>query len=134
MLRCIIILLAWLASAGSSFAAERAAFADLASAIRPIMGNLRSATSYTRTGNIALAQIETAEAMTAWGQLQQRLTGVAPAPYQAAAFDLFLAAGRDRLAAADRALNSGDNISASNELLTLRRSFHDLRRASGLYD
>ncbi len=134
MLRRIITLLIWLASTGLSLDAGSAAPADFASALQPILGNLRTAASYASTGNIALAQIESGEAMAAWNRLQRQFAGAAPPPYTSAAFDAFLAAGRERLAAADHALELGDSLSAGDQLRSLRQSFHDLRRASGLYD
>ncbi|MEY9693068.1 hypothetical protein ABH976_004214 [Bradyrhizobium ottawaense] len=61
-MRCTIVLLAWLASSALALGAEADRLADVASAMAPIMANLRTAASYARTGNIALAQIETDEA------------------------------------------------------------------------
>lgn len=134
MLRRVITLVIWLGGASVSLGAESNMPADFASAIESVMGNLRTAASYARTDNIALAEIETSEAATAWSHLQRKFSGAAPVPYPPAAFDTFLAAGRERLAATDRALGLGDSATAGNELRALRHSFHALRRASGLYD
>jgi hypothetical protein len=130
----IIILLAWLASSGLSLGAQGSKPTDFASAIQPIMANLRTAASYARTGNIALAQIETDEAVAAWKHLQDGAAATSVLPYKATASAEFLAKGGERLIAATRGLGSGDNVAAGRELLALRQSFHDLRRSSGLYD
>ncbi len=132
-MRCIIILLAGLASSGLGMAAEGDGPKDVRSAIPSIMANLRTAASYARTGNVALAEMEADEALAAW----QRLESASPAPlsqYQPDAWAEFLAGGRERLAAAARGLSNGDTGAAGRELLALRQSFHDLRRRSGLYD
>ena len=134
MLRCAIALLACLVSAQSSLGTESRQRADFAAVIQPIMGNLPSAASYARTGNIALAQIETGEALARWSQLQRSFAGPPPVPYQQTAFSAFLAAGHDHLAAADHARDLSDTAAAAKELASLRQSFHDLRRMSGLYD
>ncbi|MBI5261780.1 MAG: hypothetical protein HY852_08185 [Bradyrhizobium sp.] len=133
-MRRIISLIIWFGAASVGVAAESNTPADFASAIKPIMGNLRSAVSYAKTGNVALAEMEISEAATAWSELQRKFSGAPPVPYQAAAFDTFLAAGRERLAAADRALGAGDGVTAGSELRAVRLDFHKLRRSSGLYD
>jgi hypothetical protein len=133
MLRRIMVMLLWLASNAVAAGVEAQAPSDFATVISPIMANLRSAMSYARTGNVALAQIESGDALAAWKQLQ-RFAGTAPPPYQPAAFDAFLTTGSEHLTAADRALGGGDATAAGSELRGLRRSFHDLRRLSGLYD
>ena len=132
-MRCIIALSTWLASTAFVLGAEIGRPADFASAMAPIMANLRSATSYARTGNIALAQMETDEALAAWKRLEPNVSGALPA-YAPAAMSDFLNRGRERLTAAARSLDSGDDIAAGRELLALRQSFHDLRRYAGLYD
>ncbi|SFI00447.1 hypothetical protein [Bradyrhizobium sp. cf659] len=132
-MRCIIVLLAWLASHALAFGAEAGKPADFASAMRPIMANLRSAASYARTGNIALAQMETDEAVATWKRLAPNAPGPLPA-YAPAALAEFLGRGAERLTAATRALDGGDNVAAGRELLALRYSFHELRRHAGLYD
>ncbi|MFB9263814.1 hypothetical protein ACFFWD_11630 [Bradyrhizobium erythrophlei] len=132
-MRCIIILLTWFASIGLGFSAEGSKPGDFPSAIQSIMANLRTAASYTRTGNIALAQIETEAAVAAWDSLQPSATIPSPT-YQPAAVAEFLDKGRQRLATATAGLGNGDNDAAGRELLALRQSFHDLRRRSGLYD
>jgi hypothetical protein len=132
-LRCIIVLLAWLASNGLAFGAEAGKPADFAWAMGPIMANLRSAASYARTGNIALAQMEADEAAVAWKRLEPN-TSAPLSAYAPAAVSDFIDRGRERLTAATRALDSGDDVAAGRELLSLRQSFHELRRASGLYD
>jgi len=133
-LRCIIVLLVWLASTGLGLGAEGSKPGDFASAIQAVMANLRTAASYARTGNIALAQIETDEAMAAWKTLQDSATATPMPSYQRAALEQFLTNGRVRLATATNELNSGENAAAGRELLALRQSFHDLRRSSGHYD
>jgi hypothetical protein len=132
-LRCIIALLAWLASTALVLGAEAGKPADFVSAMGPIMANLRSAASYARTGNIALAQMETDEAVATWKRLEPNASGALPA-YAPAAVSDFLDRGRERLTAATRALDSGDTIAAGRELLALRQSYHELRRRAGLYD
>jgi hypothetical protein len=133
-LRCTIIMLAWLASCGLVLGADAGRARDFASAMEPIMGNLRTAASYARTGNIALAQMETDEAVAAWKEFHQTTASGPLPPYAPTALAEFLAKGDDQLSAATRALDSGDNVAAGRELLALRRSFHDLRRHSGFYD
>jgi hypothetical protein len=132
-LRCIIVLLAWLASTALGFGAETTSPKDFTATIQSVMANLRTAASYARTGNIALAQMETDEAMAAWTMLQDS-AAAAPPPYQPAALQDFLASGRAKLAAAIGALGGGDTVGAGGDLFALRQSFHELRRKSGLYD
>jgi hypothetical protein len=132
-LRCIITLLAWLTSSALVLGAEAGKPTDFVSVMGPIMDNLRSAASYARTGSIALAQMETDAAATTWKRLEPNASGPLPA-YAPAALAEFLGDGGERLAAATRALDGGDNVAAGRELLALRRSFHELRRRSGLYD
>ncbi|HEX2655007.1 MAG TPA: hypothetical protein VHN11_15315 [Xanthobacteraceae bacterium] len=124
-----IILLIWFASTGLAIAAE-----DFAEAMQAAMANLRTATSYARTGNTALAQLETNEATANWQRVQDQSLAAFAAPYPPAALETFLSTGRQHLDAADRAFKNGDNSGAGRELLALRRSFHDLRHASGFYD
>ena len=57
-MRCVIVLSAWLASTALAFGAEAGNLAALMPAMGPIMGNLRTAASYARTGNIGLARME----------------------------------------------------------------------------
>jgi hypothetical protein len=137
-LRCIIILLAWLvtwlASTSLGFSAEHAKQADFASAIQSAMANLRSAASYARTGNMALAQIETDDAVAAWKGIQASATATPLPLYPPAALADFLNQRRERLDAASSGLGKGDGAASGRELLALRQSFHDLRRSSGLYD
>ncbi|TPQ39113.1 hypothetical protein C2U70_07630 [Bradyrhizobium guangdongense] len=97
------------------------------------MANLRTAASYARTGNVALAQMEIDEALAAWKRLQDSVIALPP-PYAPAALAEFLARDGERLAAVARALDNGDTAAAGRELLALRRSFHELRRQAGLYD
>ncbi|WP_235885062.1 hypothetical protein [Bradyrhizobium frederickii] len=97
------------------------------------MANLRTAASYARTGNIALAQMEIEEATATWKQLATHTPPSGP-PYTPVALTEFLGRGGERLGAAARALDGGDVVAAGRELLLLRRSFHELRRRSGLYD
>jgi hypothetical protein len=127
-------LLALLASAASGVGAEAAKPADFSSAIQSAMANLRTAASYARTGNIALAQIETEEAATTWKTLADSAITAPLPPYQPAALGDFLARSRTQLATAIGKLDSGDNIAAGRDLFAIRQSFHDLRRKSGLYD
>ncbi|RTE89393.1 hypothetical protein D6B98_31025 [Bradyrhizobium sp. LVM 105] len=100
--------------------------------MEPMMANLRTAASYARTGNIALAQMEIEEATATWKQLATHTPFPHP-PYAPVALTEFLGRGGERLGAAARALDSGDVVAAGRELLLLRRSFHELRRRSGLY-
>jgi hypothetical protein len=130
-LRCIIVLLTWLASGALALGAEGDRAKDFAAAMQPIRANLRSAASYARTGNIALAQIEIEEATATWKQLA---TNAPPPAYTPVALAEFLGRGGEQLGAVARALDGGDVVAAGRELLLLRRSFHDLRRRSGLYD
>ena len=134
MVRCVIILLAWLASTVAGLSAERGKPADFASTIQSIMANLRSAASYVRTGNIALARIETDDAVAGWKDLPASAAATPLPLYPPAALVDFLRNGSERLGAASAGLASGDNVAAGRELLALRQSFHDLRRSSGLYD
>ncbi|MBR0956632.1 hypothetical protein [Bradyrhizobium japonicum] len=133
-MRCIMILLAWLASSAPGLAAEAGNRNDFASTISSVMANLRSAASYARTGNIALAQMETDEAAAAWKQLHDGTAATTLSPYLPAAWAEFLTNGDERLTSVARALDSADNVAAGRALLALRQSFHDLRRRSGLYD
>jgi hypothetical protein len=132
-LRCIMIVLAWLASSGLAAGAKADASGTFATTMQSIMANLRAGTSYARTGNTSLAQIEIDEAVASWKGLREQ-PGAAPAPYRADALAAFFAEVTERLAAASRALGNGDNATAGPELLAARRAFHDLRHASGLYD
>ncbi|WP_050630931.1 hypothetical protein [Bradyrhizobium viridifuturi] len=130
-MRCIIALLTWLASTALVLGAEAGKPPDFASAMGTITANLRTAASYARTGNVALAQIEADEAMAAW----KRVGPAGPLPAYAPAEVLdFLSRGRERLTAVTHALDSGDTVGAGRELLALRHSFHEFRRRSGLYD
>ncbi|MHC4046726.1 hypothetical protein [Bradyrhizobium sp. 23AC] len=131
-MRRTIVLLAWLASTALALGAEADRPADFASAMAPIMANLRTAASYVRTGNIALAQIETDEAVARWKRLASN-TNPLPA-YAPAELSRFLDGGRDRLTTATGALDRGDNVAAGRELLAIRQAFHALRRHTGLYD
>ncbi|WP_049820202.1 hypothetical protein [Bradyrhizobium japonicum] len=133
-MRCIIIvLLTWLASGALALGAEGAPAKDFAAAMQPIRANLRSAASYARTGNIALAQMEVEEATAAWKLLATNAPPPSPT-HTPAALSEFLGRGGEQLGAVTRALDGGDVVAAGRELLLLRRSFHDLRRRSGLYD
>ncbi|WIW44202.1 hypothetical protein ML401_22140 [Bradyrhizobium sp. 62B] len=126
-MRCTIVLLAWLASNTLALGAETGKRAEFASAMAPVMANLRTAASYARTGNVALAQIETDEAVTRWRRFAQDSS----LPAELAGF---LARGRDRLTAITGALDRGDNVAAGRELLALRQALHALRQDAGLYD
>ncbi|MCG2643034.1 MULTISPECIES: hypothetical protein [Bradyrhizobium] len=131
-MRCIIVLLAWLASDALALGADAAKSADFVSAMAPIMANLRTAASYARTGNVALAQMETDEAVAAWKRLEPNTS--IPLVYAPAASSDFLDRGREHLTVATRALDSGDTVAAGRELLALRQSLHELRLHAGLYD
>ena len=131
MLRRITTILLWLTLNVAAAGAE--ALPDFANGIVPVMASLRSAMSYARMGNIALAQIEIGDALVGWKQLQQ-LKGTARPPYPPVAMDAFLTTGGDQLIAAERALDRGDADSAIREVHGLRRALHELRRHSGLYD
>ncbi len=132
-MRCTIVLLAWLTSNALAFGAETVKPADVMSAMAPIMANLRTAASYARTGNVALAQIETDEAVARWKRLAPTTSDPLPAGAPA---DLsgFLNQGRERLAMIAGTLDRGDDVAAGRELLALRQAFHALRRRAGLYD
>lgn len=132
-MRRIIVLLASLAAV-SSVSAPPAKPADFTSAIASIMANLRTAASYARTGNIALAQVETEDAAAVWKIVEASATASLPPPYQSAELGDFLAKGRVQLTTAIGELDSGNNIAAGRDLLAIRQSFHELRRKSGLYD
>nr|WP_094896335.1 hypothetical protein [Bradyrhizobium amphicarpaeae]AWM04625.1 hypothetical protein CIT40_11150 [Bradyrhizobium amphicarpaeae] len=94
----------------------------------PITANLRTAASYARTGNVALAQIETDEAVARWKRL-------APLPAdRPAELSEFLDGGRERLTMITGALERGDTVAAGRDLLALRQAFHALRRHAGFYD
>ncbi|MDA9435883.1 hypothetical protein XH88_29625 [Bradyrhizobium sp. CCBAU 51627] len=116
-----------------AWGAENDGAKHFASAMEPIMANLRTAASYARTGNIALAQMETEEAVTAWKRLETTASNLPP-PHMPATLTEFLGQGGERLGAVAHALDSGDNVAAGRELQLLRQSFHQLRRQSGLYD
>ncbi|MDE2375982.1 hypothetical protein [Bradyrhizobium sp.] len=133
-MRCIIALLAWLVATGAGLGAEAGKPVDFPSAVQSVMANLRTAASYARTGNIALAQMETEEAQTAWQALQDGATAAPLPPYAPAALQDFLARGRAQLKGINDALGGGDNVAAGRDLFAVRKSFHDLRRKSGLYD
>ena len=92
-MRCIIVLLVWLASTALGLGAEGGKPRDFAPAIQAIMANLRTAASYAHTGNIALAQIETDEAMAAWKTLQHSASATPLPSYQPAALEQFLTNG-----------------------------------------
>lgn len=132
-MRCTIVLLAWLASNALAFGADADKPADVTTAMPAIMANLRTAASYVRTGNVALAQIETDEAIAGWKRLAPTTSGPLPA---AAPAELsgFLDGGRERLAMIAGALERGDDVAAGRELLAIRQAFHALRRRAGLYD
>lgn len=131
-MRCIIVLLTWLISGALALGAEGDSAKDFTSAMEPIMANLRTAASYARTGNIALAQMEIEEAAATWKQLATNSSPPRPA-YTPAALTEFLGQGSARLGAVAHAFDSGDIVAAGRELLVLRGSFHELRRRSGLY-
>lgn len=132
-MRRTIALLAWLASTTLAPCAEADRPADVASAMAPIMASLRTAASYARTGNVALAQIETDEAIARWKRLAPNASGALPANAPAG-WPGFLDRGHERLTIATGALERGDTVAAGRELLALRQAFHALRRHAGLYD
>jgi len=132
--RCIIVLLAWLAAAGAGAGAEAAEPADFTSAIQSIMANLRTAASYARTGNVALAQIETEEAAAIWKTLDGTASAAPLPPFEPTALGDFLAKGRMQLATAIGGLDRGESIVAGRDLFAVRQSYYDLRRKTGLYD
>ena len=132
-MRCIILLLAWLASTASGLGAETGKSGDVASAIESIMANLRVAASYVRTGNIPLAQTEMDEANAVWKRLQGEASAASMASSRPTAMADLLANGRGRLTAAIGELDRGDSAGTGRDLQALRQSFHDSRRSSGLY-
>ena len=131
-MRCTIALLAWLASTTLALGAEAERPSDVASAMAPIMANLRTAASYARTGNVALAQLETDEAVVRWKQLAPNASVALPA--ERAEWPGFFDWGQERLTAATVALERGDTFAAGRELLALRQAVHARRRHAGLYD
>lgn len=80
-MRCTIVLLAWLASNALALGADTDKAADFGSAMAPIMANLRTAASYARTGNVALAQIETDEAAARWKRLEPNASSAPASNY-----------------------------------------------------
>ena len=96
------------------------------------MGSLRTAASYARTGNIALAQMELDDAKSLWRKLQDRFNGEGPSPYRPDAYRAFLRNGAEQLAHADQDLVAGDDVQAAATILALRQSFYEMRRASDL--
>lgn len=107
---------------------------DFSRAANLVAAGVRSAASYVRTGNTALAQIEISEATSAWSKLQRQFADISPSSYAAPAFRGFVAAGGERLAAAAKAIDDGDTSRAAGELMSFRQSLYDLRHASGLFD
>lgn len=131
MLRRVMMLLLWYGVSMSVASAD--SFPDFSHAVAPAMASLRAAMNYARTGNIALAQIESGDALIVWKRLQQ-FEDSPPPPYPVAAFRAFLDAGREQLLAADRALDRGDAESAIKGFHGVRGALRELRRQSGLYD
>lgn len=94
------------------------------------MANLRTAASYVRTGNVALAQMELDDARDVWRRLDAHAH---QASAQQSLLDL-LKRGDAELASAANALATGDTLRAATEILSLRRSVHALRREAGVVD
>lgn len=107
---------------------------DFARQAEPVMAGIRSAASYVRTGNVALAQTELDDAMRAWKRLQADFADSMPPGYSATHFRSFLASGGNRLAAAAKAADEDDAARTASELQALRQSLYDLRHASGQFD
>ncbi|WP_253712944.1 hypothetical protein [Bradyrhizobium sp. WD16] len=107
---------------------------DFARAADLVAAGVRSADSYLRTGNVALAQIEIGEATTAWTKLQRDFGDISPPGYAVPAFRSFVSAGGERLAAATKAIDDGDTSRAASELLSFRQALYGLHHASGLFD
>ena len=107
---------------------------DFVRATDIVTAGVRSAASYVHTGNVALAQVEVADAASAWARLNHAYAGKVPPGYAAPAFRAFVASGGDRLAAAARAIDDGDSARAASELQSFRQSLYDLHHASGLFD
>ena len=131
MLHRAIVLALLLTSPGAGRHAH--AEEDLGMTMRIVTASLRSAVSYARTGNLALAQIELNDARRAWSGSLGRLAEQ-PAPYPAAAFRDLLSAGKERLAQANDALGANDGPRAASEILALRQSLRELRHKAGLYE
>ena len=131
MLRRAIVLALLLTLLGSGLQAH--ADEDLGMTMRIVTTSLRSAASYARTGNLALAQIELNGARRAWGGSLGRFAEQ-PAPYPASAFRHLLSTGKERLAQANDALGASDGPLAASEILALRQSLRGLRHEAGLYE
>ncbi|UFZ03718.1 hypothetical protein LQG66_31655 [Bradyrhizobium ontarionense] len=131
--RAIMLSLLLLWCFGHGPRAEAGDSNDLPALMQSAMAGLRTAASYGRTGNIALAQIELDDARRAWTQLS-RLTEQPIAPYVAKSFADLLATGRERLSMADDALTAGDSAGAAADIATLRRALHALRREAGVVE
>ncbi|WP_245286022.1 hypothetical protein [Bradyrhizobium sp. WSM1253] len=121
-MRCTIVLLAWLASNAIALGAGADRLADFATAMTPIMANLRTAASYARTGNVALAQIETDEAVARWKRLGPDSSNPLPA-YAPAELSGFLDRGRERLVTATGALDRGETSPPAANYLRFGRLF-----------
>jgi len=133
MLRRAIILSLLLLCLGPGTRAEVGDGSDFLALMRSAMASLRAAAGYSRTGNVALAQIELDDARQAWAGLS-RLKERPIAPYTARSFGVVLGDGNERLREADEGLAAGDGARAAAEIATLRRSLHALRRDAGVVE
>lgn len=132
MLRCAILLVLSLTCLVGNAPTQASQPVDSTTAfIDSVLASLRTAASYARTGNVALAQIEIDDTRAEWRKLLGKSRDHAPAPFAASAFTDLLASGMDRLDRADQALGSGDAAAAASEIQTLRHAVHALRRESG---
>lgn len=121
--------LTWIGCAATTHAAEAL---DVSALFRGAMASLRTAASYARTGNVALAQIEIDDARSDWHRLDQHADQVWSYPDQA--LHELLVRGDAGLASAADALAAGDTARAGTEILSLRRAIHALRREAGVDD
>lgn len=127
----LAILVAWLPI---GLYPQAGAAMDDNAVLQSLMDSLRSAASYARAGNVALAQIELDDAKAGWGRLLGVSADRTPAPYSPSAFHTFLTSGTVQLARADQALSAGDGAGAGSDILALRRSIHELRHEAGLFE
>jgi hypothetical protein len=132
MLRRAILLSLVLASLDSAIHATAGESAGMAAVMQSAMASLRTAASYGRTGNIALAQIELDDARRAWTALG--LIRDQPAPYSAQSLKELLTEGDERLRKADASLSAGDGTTATADIAAVRQALHVLRRQAGVVE
>ncbi|NPV21586.1 hypothetical protein [Bradyrhizobium aeschynomenes] len=132
MLRRAILLSVVFASLGSTVHATAGESAGMAAVMQSAMASLRTAASYGRTGNIALAQIELDDARRAWAALGRIKDQ--PAHYSAKSLKDLLTEGDDRLRKADASLAAGDGGAATADIAAVRQALHVLRRQAGVVE